>query len=206
MATIKWHYSLFIPIISLSIFSFQSSVLRSRTILSICLFLLFSFYINSNITYPKLTEDRIYGAGHINIKSINIYKSPFSTNMVYKGTIKSFFSKGRLIAKNIPFSTFVPLKKSRPIANCSYIVQGVLIKKDDTKYSLKIHKNATWHPIKNTFSFAEKRFHAKQFVGKYIQKHIKNTKKCRFFNWYFHWRLCKQYDVIANFPVLVYLI
>ncbi len=67
--------------------------------------------------------------------------------------------------------------KIRYPANRAYKITGITYSQNGRFYSLKAFK---WEPIEKSFSLAEIRYHAKKWVGSYIQRHIKQRRSAHF--------------------------
>lgn len=100
----------------------------------------------------------------------------FKKTKLVKGKIVAFWEDQKKVAKNIPCS--IPIPPSAHSINSSFYIQGVLEKNKDnpSHASFEVEKNFTWVPIPYTFSLAEKRFQAKEFLGKQIHQIFSDSK------------------------------
>lgn len=142
---------------------------------------IFSIY---NYMLSPLPEEGKEGLALIEINSIFPLNNRFSSSIVYKGKIKEFIDEktGKAFPiRNAPFSIFLKKKEKKLLTHCSYQVKGLLKKNSAKKsYSLKVKKNAAWIPRGKKRNFAKVRYEAKQFVKKYIRKHIPSPRNASF--------------------------
>jgi competence protein ComEC len=109
---------------------------------------------------PELSEPKQI-VGNFAISSVKINKTPFTTNLLYKGTLF-------IDTKGFPCSITVPYAK-RKTASCDYRVKGTLLKRDRYDYLLK---PKTWEAIPRTWSLAEARYKAKEALKRFLHKQL----------------------------------
>lgn len=134
-----------------------------------------SFYLTSmRYQFPKENAIKT-GIADIEMAAVKLNRSPFGSIWNYKGTLRSFVEKDRLIARDIPVLVPVPLEKNlRPPANFRYQFPARLKKTAQDKYVITPFKNAPWQPKEKLYNLAEWRYSAKLAVQKTIQESIQN--------------------------------
>lgn len=145
-----------------------------RLALSLLIFFAGIFAVRVGYVFPESQE--IQGIGHFKIASVQKVKNHFSYSWVYKGSLLSFTDESKnLIAKNIPCIAVLNEKiPSRPSADGDYFISCTLVK--NTGYQIKTDKETAWMKVNGTFSFAEMRYFAKQWVINQIHAHIQDPK------------------------------
>ncbi len=126
----------------------------------------------------EVPGDGIAGSALIDIASVKELDSHFGNGWVYTGTIEKFYdSQDQLIARRLPFRLLLSESASfaRPEANRQYWVQALIKTIDNGIATLKIRKQAIWHPEPFTYSVAEKRFSAKNSFKNYIQQYYEGA-------------------------------
>lgn len=163
-------WSLWIPLLILWI-PFLSNL--KPLILSISLFLAAWFFGISYYQFPTLPEEGIKGIGWVEIESLSEQHSYFGKQWLYRCRLKKFIENGSnlCLAKNIKCTISIPQKWEihRPLANQGYIVQGMLRQSDKGSFFIKVNRNENWLALKESWSFAEFRFQAKQKASKWIK-------------------------------------
>ena len=167
---------LFFPIL------FRDSALTGRLALALLLAISSATFIKIHYHFPDMPEEGFTGKAYFEIHSLGKSHSHIGSRWIYKGTITAFEHHGRTVAKNIPLIISIndTATITRPSANQSYIISGTLKQKDKGFYSLILSKNDPWIEIPNTYSSAEWRFHAKQWIKEYINNQIPNEQSATF--------------------------
>jgi competence protein ComEC len=111
------------------------------------------------LEYPKQVS------GYFSISTVQINKTPFQQNTLYKGTL---FVEGA----PIPCAISVHGSDRNP-ASCDYIVSGSLMQRGTYDYFLKAK---SWQKVPRTWSLAEWRYKAKSQVRKYIHAHLSSSR------------------------------
>lgn len=123
----------------------------------------------------------IHGRARFSMTAVQKAHNHFARSWVYYGTVVSFVDdQGQLIARHIPGSIMLPEGHDRPLANQEYAIQGTLLLSRRGNFILKGDKGVPWIPIGGTWSLAEWRFQAKEWVSRYIRSHMNNRKAATF--------------------------
>ncbi|HSW86559.1 MAG TPA: ComEC/Rec2 family competence protein [Rhabdochlamydiaceae bacterium] len=132
--------------------------------------------------YPEiqLPSKELKGTGLFSISNLKVHASPFQKSYLYQGTMKCFESESGMKLTNLPCTILVPLNKGRIHADRDYLVNGKLSEKENRNFLLKLDKNNSWLPVKDTFSFAEWRYTAKEKISLYLKK-VLNDDHARLF-------------------------
>jgi len=179
---LNYSYALFVPLL---LFSFPLLFFsQDRIRLLLALGVLLGAYLSTAAvyTFPHLPDEGEEGTALIEITSLS-QATHFGKRWVYKGNILSFVNAANQeIARNIPFTFSMPVKDSvkHPPANSAYQVFGKLKEKNNHKYTLSVKQEAPWYPVSGSWSLAEQRFHAKQYVSQYILSHIQGSQPATF--------------------------
>lgn len=174
----EYHLSFFIPLLGLALpFAKKAS---QRLLPCLALFCLAFCY--GHLTRPTLPscQNTIYGTAVFVPSEIAWHISHFKKTKLVKGAITSFSGKQNEKATNIPCSISLP--SAAPSMNSSFYIQGILEKSPThpSHFSFQINKSSVWHPIPLTFSWAEKRFQAKEMLGKKIHNTFSDKKVADF--------------------------
>lgn len=105
--------------------------------------------------------------GVFSIKLLEPHKTPFSSNLCYKGTITAEGQKRNC-------SVYVSKKDKPPKANADYVVQGTLYQ---TKGAYNLLKPKKWVKIPNTYSFAESRYKWKKRFKSYLENGLQSKRE-----------------------------
>jgi competence protein ComEC len=123
--------------------------------------------------YTPVPEEGVEGVAWITIDQKSKAQVGHSKNWIYQGRIRQFF--GEVELKNVPFYMSLPIRKDLPPeADQDYLVQGVIQPGYGQRVILKVNPYMSWEPIGN-YSFAEKRFQAKQTIKEWIMHHYSST-------------------------------
>lgn len=120
------------------------------------------------LVYIPMPEEES-GTAHFHIEEVKRHAGPVKMTWVYSGTLKTF--QGDKTYRNIPAHIYLPLRKSRPLANLDYSLQGTLTKISTGHYLFKA--KGEWIPIENTSSLAEWRFTQKEKVKAWVHSRFK---------------------------------
>lgn len=148
-----------------------------KIILSFLLCVAAFFYASLTINFPDLPEKGIKGTAFIKIDALTHKHSSFGNSWNYSGKIVQFTPEdsSHSLINHLSATLCLPDQESiqRPRADSSYLVQGRLKKTIHGKYFLSPEKQHPWYPASHTWSLAEWRFNAKQWVSQYIKQKIK---------------------------------
>lgn len=179
-------YSLWPPIffllfliLFLPALSFQKTArhLQMRAVFSIALVIVCFIFSQARYQLPTKTEKSIPGIALVDLSTISTSHTPFGSQWVYKGTLKSFTSADNQMARNIPIKISIPKDPNspRPSADHQYLIEGKLKMSGTGKYYLTPKKNTPWNPVQDSLNLAEWRYSAKNNVQQQIQQSISNT-------------------------------
>jgi competence protein ComEC len=158
------------------------SALYSRLCLAACVFIVAYCYASSSISTPE-AETSIEGKGIVTLSTLT-KKNKFSREIwEYRCWVESFVTaeNDTVVAKNIPCIITLSLKKGsvRPLADQKYLIEGTLIPARGY-YARIIADKKKWTPISGTFSLAEYRYHAKQWVSQMIHSNVHDKRVYEF--------------------------
>lgn len=180
-----WINSL-LPIILLWLSSFLCMhIYYNRLILGLLLLTSTYFYGINTIQFALLPEEGITGTAHIAIQSLSFQKTFFGKKWTYQCRLRQF----NAINESLPSSIYgvsctisLPQKGkfNRPPANQSYVLQGKLIQTGRYQYILKVGKNTNWLPVEGSWSTAEWRYQAKQFITGWIGQKFSHARAATF--------------------------
>lgn len=175
------YYALFLAVVTFStlessplllIFLFPLLFLfKTRAILALTLsffyFLLINFTTSPKFEFDENTPQDFY----ITIDDISLKRGSFGKFYQYRGKIAE---SNNFFLQKTPFVFFLRENiKERPIAGSDYILKGTF---QTYKGKTALIKPITFQTVDETFSFAEMRFQAKQWVKSYLVDHFKNEK------------------------------
>ncbi|OGN55206.1 MAG: hypothetical protein A3D96_04610 [Chlamydiae bacterium RIFCSPHIGHO2_12_FULL_44_59] len=121
------------------------------------------------IQFHKPLDSPVQG-GYFSISSKATHYSPFQTLLLYKGIL--YTEKGSL-----PASIYIPSSKPQFSADCDYIVQGGLKKRDLDQAIIKPKKLS---PVKHSWSLAEARYQLKGRFRHFLNTHLKKENTASF--------------------------
>ncbi|MBX9922979.1 MAG: ComEC/Rec2 family competence protein [Rhabdochlamydiaceae bacterium] len=168
--------SFLIPLLALS-FPF---IKKKQKLLPLTALFVLAF-IYGHITQKSLpsSPNTIRGTALFVPSEVKWQSTHFKKTKLVKGKIVSFLGDQKERAKNIPCS--IALAHNAPSMNSSFYIQGTLQKTDLSSHcSFEIDKHTLWIPASYTFSFVEKRFQAKEILGKKIHKMFSDNKVADF--------------------------
>jgi len=152
-----------------------------RASLALFIFLSSWGYFSLSHQIPQIPLQGISGTAIIEISNLNATRNNFGQTWTYQGMLKNFLPNDPVdttsTAKQLPYRITLTQRGdfTRPLADRSYIVQGILKPQLSGSYTLKVKNKDSWHPLPNTWSLAEVRFQAKQKLNHYIQEQFKNS-------------------------------
>jgi competence protein ComEC len=136
------------------------------------------------IGFPPLPEQGLEGTAYLKIHSLSSHSGFLGKSWIYQADIQSFITKdGHILqAYRLPCSVRLPHHPLlvRPPAHCDYVVSGRLQEKGNGFYAFKVKKETPWFPVKDSWSLAEYRFEAKQWLKSFIQHHIAHPQSASF--------------------------
>jgi competence protein ComEC len=187
---LKGSFLLLIPSLALWLPFLFSSIRGCRhslkqLILSLFLMLSSWLYHSSYYRFPPLPPEGIKGTASLTIQSLSLHSTYFGKNWLYRCQLKDFFpdhDSSLSIASHLECLISIPERGhwQRPPANQDYIVVGTLTQTATGSYKLKIDKKHPWKAIKNSWSLAEKRYQAKQWVKTTLQQLMNHQKSASF--------------------------
>lgn len=189
-SALNWNWSLLIPIFL--VFVPLGYCLKNRDGIIIRFTLVFGIFTTTFIfvklqyQFPTLPSEGISGTAHIAINSLAASTTHFGKQWSYKGTIYQFVPDDskflEAYASNIPFKLSIPQNSSirRPLADRAYKIHGRLKESSPGYYTFNVRKEEPWHSVKESWSLAEYRFHAKEYVKAYITQHIPGKRSATF--------------------------
>lgn len=136
--------------------------------------------------FPILSLEGSKGIAYVDIDSISSMTTSFGKKWVYRGVLQSFEpddpADTLLKARHIPcsISLMQNLEVKRPQANQAYRFHAILKESAPGYYSLTVQTDTPWYPLTDSWTFAEARFQAKQYVNAYIQHHITGKQAATF--------------------------
>ncbi|MBA3723109.1 MAG: ComEC/Rec2 family competence protein [Parachlamydiaceae bacterium] len=181
-------WMLYIPIFLLLFpffLSIKNELQNSKSLLLCIVSLLSAFsYGKMHYKFPDIPSDGLQGIAYVDIESLSEQSSYFSKNWIYKCKLREFIPTDSKIsiAHNINCSIRLPNKSqlNRPLANQSYLIDGLLIKNEGGHYSFKPQKDRDWNSVKGSWSLAEWRFHLKQKIANFIKSSFSNHNSATF--------------------------
>lgn len=183
--SLQWHWSLLFPLMAiwapllLSLFfnkSQNNEPIALRLLLGLLLSVSALTYSQIHYQFPSLSKEGLEGVGYFEIKSASRVQNHYGNTFKYAGNLRTFEANGQNIARNLPCTIFIKEEYARPPANVSYLIQGRLFEREPKNFILKINAYDDWIPLKHTWSFAEKRYSTKKFLGDFIHKNIPKSK------------------------------
>ncbi len=178
-AALNGGYLLILPILLLSL-----SQHIMQTLLCVLIFLVSFALIQFTYIFPKLPPEGIAGIARIHIDSLQAKTSHFGRQWIYKGRILSFTKAGESqpLARNIDYTLSLPFKEEieRPPADRDYWIESHLKETSGGNYRLSVKKTNPWNPIEGSWSLAEWRFFAKQWVAESIERHFRSSRSAAF--------------------------
>lgn len=176
-SALSWNLIFFIPIIFLVIPILRG--MRRRLLLATLVGCVAFIYTHGIFIFPKLPVEGVAGTAHLEISSVTSTTTHFGKRWQYKGTIQSFSS---VPVKNIPYVLSIPKtdEATPPPATTAYIILGKLKESQSGRYTFSVVKDTPWYPVEGSWSSAEYRLWAKQWVSSYIQKHISDQRAATF--------------------------
>ena len=151
-----------------------------RLLLALMVFLCFHQYASTTYHLPSLPLEGVHGTAHIRIQFLSQSTTHYGKQWVYKGLIRSFDPDN---SDDITSGgTFIPFRLAlkqqpdllRPLANCEYIVKGLLNPSPSGQYFLYADKEEPWRIVDNSWSLAEWQYQTKEKISHYIKSHITN--------------------------------
>jgi competence protein ComEC len=175
-AALRWHWCF----LALFLLLWLPQLNLKRVLIHLAVALTTFAYAHHLYPEQQIPQGKIKGVAHLSISSISRTASPFHRSYLYKGTIESFQTEDGRHFSNLPCRIFLPEKKERPSADCSYTLEGTLSQKGDWNFHFKPTKKVAWKKIADTFSLAEWRFELKEKVRSYLKRGMGSNRACSF--------------------------
>lgn len=131
-------------------------------------------------SFPDIPEEGIQGTAYINIESLSSQRTHFGSFWVYKGTLDGI--GGLSDFKGLPVKISIPKRheERRPSAGGAYLIRGRLKTRTYGAYLFMPSKHVSWTSVNGSWSLAEWRWEAKQFVKQYIRSSIADSRSAVF--------------------------
>jgi competence protein ComEC len=124
----------------------------------------------AHFEHSELPEKGIEGALYFSISQVKPSQTPFGQVLSYQGKASGFLSSEKKRLAKVPVQILMKESKTRPLADCDYLIHGRLYKSRKGTFVFKPSRHVSWQPVANTHSFAEWRLQFKRKIGNYIKE------------------------------------
>lgn len=156
---------------------------RLQLLFSLAIMVAMYGYSHTAFHLPEVSSQGNPGTIHFAITSVSSSQSHFAHQWNYQGRVKTFSpDQGGASGKNFPCSLRLSKKalQQRPLADRSYIIHGVLKKTSRGSYFFQVRPETPWYGVQGSWSFAEWRYLAKQFIKRTIYQKIPDRQVAEF--------------------------
>ncbi|MCX6989068.1 MAG: ComEC/Rec2 family competence protein [Chlamydiae bacterium] len=173
-----WRYACFSAGLILPLLCHPKHKLLEQALLLAATFALGVLWGSTSIHQHQATTTPTTGSALFSIHNVQLQNSLFYSSYLYKGELTYFQSEEGQEMYHIPCQIYPPKGCERPLANCSYFIQGNLEISD--KGLARLQSEDPWQKIAHSFSYAEMRFQAKQAFHSFIFAKIKDRNAAHF--------------------------